>query len=128
MNTSWSTTPGQELSRRRSHRVLLNIPVTVSCETPPGMFTEKTQTLVVNAHGALITLEAKVTQGQTLIIHSSASEARPCRVVYVGPTVQGRTQFGIEFTEPAPNFWHVTFPRDDWNAAAAADLAETKKK
>jgi hypothetical protein len=92
------------------------------------MFTEKTQTLAVNAHGALITLEAKAVQGQVLLIKSISSEARTCRVVYVGPALQGRTQFGIEFAEPAPNFWHITFPPEDWAAAAISDLAETKKK
>jgi hypothetical protein len=128
MNTSWSATPGQELSRRRSHRVLLSVPITVSCETPPNMFTEKTQTLVVNAHGALITLEAKAIQGQSLLLKSPSSETRSCRVVYVGPMLQGRTQFGVEFNEPAPNFWHITFPPEDWAGAAISGLAETKKK
>ena len=120
--------PGPELSRRRSHRVLLNIPITVSCETSPGTFTEKTQTLVVNAHGALITLEAKAVQGQSLLIKSLSSDTRACRVVYVGPTVQGRTQLGVEFNEPAPSFWHITFPPEDLAAAPVSSLAETKKK
>lgn len=124
---SWSPSPNQDANRRRSHRVLLSVPVTVSCETPPGMFTEKTQTLVVNAHGALINLAAKVTTGQTLLINAS-SEARSCHVVYVGPTVEGRTQLGIEFNEPAPNFWHITFPPDDWASAAVNDPVEIKKK
>jgi hypothetical protein len=124
---SWSPSPSQD-NRRRSARVLLSVPVTVSCETPPGIFTEKTQTLVVNAHGALITLGAKVTAGQTLLIGSGSSEPRSCRVVYVGPATQGRPQLGIEFTEPSPNFWHITFPPEDWSAASVADLAETKKK
>jgi PilZ domain len=128
MNTSWSATPGQEFSRRRSHRVLLSVPITVTCETQPNMFTEKTQTLVVNAHGALISLEAKAIQGQSLLLKSPSSETRACRVVYVGPTLQGRTQFGIEFNEPSPNFWHITFPPEDWAGAALSDLAETKKK
>jgi hypothetical protein len=126
MNT-WSSSPGPD-NRRRSHRVLLNVPVTVSCETPPGVFSEKTQTLVVNAHGALITLGAKVIQGQTLLITGPSSAQCSCRVVYVGPAAQGRTQLGIEFNEPAPNFWHITFPPDDWAAASVTDLAETKKK
>jgi hypothetical protein len=125
---SWSTNPAQDSNRRRSHRVLLSVPITVSCETPPGVFTEKTQTLVVNAHGALITLGAKVTAGQTLLISTGSGEPRPCHVVYVGPATQGRTQLGIEFNEPSPNFWHITFPPDDWAGAVLSDLAETKKK
>jgi len=125
---SWSPGPRQDSSRRRSRRVLLSVPVTVSCEDPPGVFTEKTQTLVVNAHGALITLAAKVTQGQTLLISDSSAASRSCHVVYVGPTVDGRTQFGVEFNEPAPNFWHITFPPDDWVGSPVSDLAEVKKK
>jgi|ERR1700733_12550623 hypothetical protein len=125
---SWSTSPGQDSSRRRSRRVLLSVPVTVSCESPTGKFTEKTQTLVVNAHGALITLAAKVIQGQALLISDSASTPRDCHVVYIGPTVEGRTQYGVEFKQPAPNFWHITFPPDDWAGSPISDLAETKKK
>lgn len=125
---SWSPGPSPDSSRRRSRRVLLSVPVTVSGEAPAGEFTEKTQTLVVNAHGALITLAAKVIQGQTLLISDSSAAQRSCHVVYVGPTVEGRTQFGVEFNEPAPNFWHITFPPDDWAGSPISDLAETKKK
>ena len=126
MNT-WTPGSAPELSRRRSQRVLLHVPVTVSFEGPKGEFTESTNTLVVNAHGALISLEAKVVPGQILTIRSAASEVRTCRVVYLGPTIQGRTQMGIEFSEPSPNFWHITFPPEDWTAVAS-DLAEPKKK
>lgn len=106
--------------------MLLHVPVTVASETPNAQFSEPTSTLVVNAHGALITLEAKATQGQSLLISGPSTETRACRVVYVGPTLQGRTQYGIEFIEPCPNFWHITFPPEDW--AGAVDLAEPKKK
>ena len=105
--------------------MLLQVPITISSEEPKAEFSEPTSTLVVNAHGALITLEAKVNQGQKLFMSSAVSEKRACRVVHVGPTLQGRTQYGIEFAEPAPNFWHITFPPEDWSAV---DLAELKKK
>lgn len=124
---NWSAKPGQD-SRRRSNRVLLNVPITVSSDDPKHAFKEETRTLVVNAHGALITLEAKAVQGQSLLIKSPTAEQRPCRVVYVGPMASGRTQFGIEFLEAAPTFWHITFPSDDWAGAATDDLAESKKK
>lgn len=123
---SWASTSSPEMTRRRSHRVLLHVPITVSCEEPKAEFSEQTSTLVVNAHGALITLEAKVNQNQKLFVSSGSSDRRQCRIVYVGPTLQGRTQYGIEFAEPAPNFWHITFPPEDW--AGAIDLAEPKKK
>lgn len=113
MNT-WST-GGPDSNRRRSQRVILSVPVTVSGNAAKGKFTESTKTLVVNAHGALITLAAKVTQGQQMELKSASNpETQICKVVYIGPTVQGQTQVGVEFTKPAPHFWHVAFPPENW--------------
>ena len=113
MNT-WSTA-GPDANRRRSQRVILSVPVSVSGTGPKGKFTEETKTLVVNAHGALITLAAKMTQGQQLELKSASNpEAQSCKVVYIGPSVQGQTQVGVEFLKPAPNFWHVAFPPENW--------------
>jgi PilZ domain len=113
MNT-WSTA-GPDANRRRSQRVILSVPVSVSGTGPKGKFTEETKTLVVNAHGALITLAAKMTQGQQLELKSASNpEAQACKVVYIGPSVQGQTQVGVEFLKPAPHFWHVAFPPENW--------------
>ena len=113
MNT-WSTS-GPDANRRRSQRVILSVPVSVSGQSPKGQFTEETKTLVVNAHGALVTLAAKVSQGQQLELKSVTNpEKQTCKVVYIGPTVQGQTQVGIEFLKPAPHFWHVAFPPENW--------------
>jgi hypothetical protein len=95
--------------------VILSVPVSVSGTGAKGKFTEETKTLVVNAHGALITLAAKVSQGQQVELKSvSNPETQSCKVVYIGPTVQGQTQVGLEFTKPAPHFWHVAFPPENW--------------
>jgi hypothetical protein len=95
--------------------VILSVPVTVTGQGPKGQFTEQTKTLVVNAHGALITLVAKVAQGQQLQLKSvSNPEIQDCKIVYIGPTVQGQTQVGVEFLKPAPHFWHVAFPPENW--------------
>jgi PilZ domain len=115
---TWSTT-GPDANRRRSQRVILSVPVNVSGESPKGKFTEETKTLVVNAHGALITLAAKVSQGQQLELKSASNpEPQTCKVVYIGPAVQGQTQVGVEFTKPAPLFWHVAFPPENWTPVA----------
>ena len=105
------------------------MPVTVSGENPKGKFTEQTKTLVVNAHGALINLAAKVSQGQQLELKSATSEDKQlCKVVYVGPTMQGQTQVGIEFTKPVPHFWHVAFPPENWTPPAAEESERTPAK
>jgi hypothetical protein len=125
MNT-WSNA-GPDANRRRSQRVILSVPVSVSGTGPKGKFTEETKTLVVNAHGALLTLAAKVTQNQQLELKSASNpEAQSCKVVYIGPSVQGQTQVGVEFLKPAPHFWHVAFPPENW-APVADDGEKTTK-
>lgn len=91
----------------------------MSGDAAKGKFTESTKTLVVNAHGALITLAAKVSQGQQLELTSVTNpEKQVCKVVYIGPSVQGQTQVGVEFTKAAPHFWHVAFPPENWTPVA----------
>lgn len=111
---AWKADPG----RRRSMRVLLSIPITVSGKNASGQdFTEQTRTLVVNAHGALITLAAPVATGQKISIANKASEqSLLCRIVHVSGPQAGRTQLGIEFEKPSPSFWHIDFPPEDWVA------------
>ncbi len=122
MNT-WATS-GPEANRRRSQRVILNVPITISGDGTSGNFSEQTKTMVVNAHGALIMLAAKVSQGQTLELKSPTNpESQSCKVVYIGPTVQGQTQVGVEFSKPAPHFWHVAFPPENWTPSMG-DVAE----
>ena len=93
--------------------------MSVSGESPKGKFSEETKTLVVNAHGALLTLAAKVSQGQQLELKSVTNpEPQTCKVVYIGPAVQGQTQVGVEFMKPAPLFWRVAFPPENWTPVA----------
>ena len=50
------------LRKRRSQRIELNVPVVVHRPLKEGpQFSERAQTLVVNAHGALMALAEKVT-------------------------------------------------------------------
>lgn len=103
-------------NRRRSQRLLINMPVIIHVKGGNSEPTrEETQTVVVNAHGGLITLKAKVANGQQLLIRNpKTDEERPCKVVYLGPVVEGKAQVGIEFLEPSPRFWRIVFPPEDW--------------
>ncbi len=106
-----------ESARRRSQRLLLQIPVVVLIPSPQkGSLREETTTLAVNAHGALLILAAKVEVGSQLICQKPRSqEEQSCTVVYLGPTVGGKTQVGLEFEQPAPHFWDISFPPEDWS-------------
>jgi hypothetical protein len=102
--------------RRRSMRVLLSVPITVTGNTKDNeAFSEDARTLVVNAHGALISLGARVVADQRITIaNRSTRKSQECRVVYVGNAPTGKVQMGIEFIEPSPSFWQIDFPPDDW--------------
>jgi len=103
-------------NRRRSQRVLLRMPIAVIASGPDKkMVREQTNTLVVNAHGALIHLDLPVRIGQVVILQNPETfEEQSCRVIRVNPVLGSRTEVGIEFLKPAANFWRVTFPPEDW--------------
>jgi PilZ domain len=108
---------GPDASRRRSQRVILSLRVIVRTEDGPkdASFEEETHTLVVNVHGALIVLAGKVTKGQKLRVTNRATKAEQvCRVANVGPKSEGKTQIGVEFLKPSPDFWQISFPPEDW--------------
>jgi hypothetical protein len=108
---------GPEPSRRRSQRVILTIAVKVRTEDGrrTDAFEEMTQTLLVNAHGALIVLTNKVEKGQKLLMTNCATRVEhACQVAHLSPSTGGKTQVGVEFTTPSPDFWHIAFPPEDW--------------
>lgn len=108
---------GPDNSRRRSQRVILTMGVTVGTVEGPKVtpFEEETHTIVVNVHGALVVLAGPVTKGQKLRLTNRATrEVRMCRVASMGPTSEGKTQIGIEFLKPSPDFWQISFPPEDW--------------
>ena len=108
--------PGAHAKQRRSQRILLSIPIVVSGQDAHGAaFSERTHTLVINAHGALLELHQTVAVGQILRIkHLATGEEMSCRVVDVNP---GNTapEVGVESDEPCARFWRVSFPPADWN-------------
>jgi hypothetical protein len=120
-----------ELTRRRSHRVIIGVAIVVMSEGSPKdkAFEESTQTLVVNAHGALIGLSANVKKGQLLRLKNRATkEEQLCKIMHLGQTTAGVTQIGVEFTSPSPNFWRIAFPPDDWVMTAQAQETKSSDK
>jgi len=103
-------------NRRRSQRVLMQIPVRVS--GPAGaasFFEEDTHTLAISAHGALIVVAAPAYRGQRFTLSNvQTNAALECVVVHVERVPGGQTQVGVEFMLPNPTFWRVAFPPKDW--------------
>jgi hypothetical protein len=102
--------------KRRSQRLAVSVPVVAYRSQRLGLpFSEGTRTLTVSAHGALISLTAKVVADQRLVLkHGLSGEEQECRVVFSRKTLMGPAEVGIEFRKPTPNFWQIAFPPSDW--------------
>ena len=98
--------------RRRSKRKILDVSVVVRGEsTDSRPFQEETFTISVSAHGALLMLASKVTLGQTLFVRNPfTANERPARVASFGVPYGGIAQVGVEFQEPAAEFWFSDVP------------------
>lgn len=79
-------------------------------------FEEEAVTLAVNAHGALISMKHRLTSGSKVKMrHNMTEEEQECHVVHLGQAREGKTEVGLEFSEPRPTFWRVAFPPEDWS-------------
>ncbi len=112
-----SNPPSHPSPRRRSQRVLMQVGVKVRGSDAQGKsFEEEALTLAINAHGALVQLQARLTSGGTVLLqHKQTEEEQQCHVVFLGPVRSGKAEIGLEFTEACPSFWRVAFPPEDWS-------------
>jgi len=56
-----------------------------------------------------------VSKGQRLRLFQAKSRQQEfCVVTHVEPIEDGLTSVRVHFLEPHPEFWHITFPPDDW--------------
>ena len=111
-----SNTPMHTGARRRSQRVLMQVAIRLRGKDAQGNeFEEFTETLAINAHGALALLTARVTSGGTVHMrHNKTEEEQECHVAFLGPVRSGKAEIGLEFKAPRPAFWRVAFPPEDW--------------
>jgi PilZ domain len=103
-------------NRRRSQRVLLQVPVLVRARLPEGTPVQSQAfTQVVNAHGGLIEVSFRMTTGQKVrLVNPHSRKEVGCHVVWVGGPSDGNFPTGFEFDEPNPRFWGIDFPPADW--------------
>jgi hypothetical protein len=108
--------------QRRSVRLLRDEALIVRGESIDNRpFRESTFTLTVSAHGALLVMETKVAMGQPIVLMNPKNwDEREGRIAYVGPAYAGLAKVGVEFREPAPEFWSVSSPPADWERFRSA--------
>jgi len=109
------TTQEQE-NKRRSSRVFARMHVRAAGRDNRGhKFTKQGETIVINAHGALLYLDIEIDMGAPVTLRSPATEEdQESRVVYIGGASDRGLRLGLEFVSPAPHFWGIEFPPTDW--------------
>lgn len=112
--------PGKDdpRSRRRSKRLRARIRIAVRVETQQReILWEETDSLIVNAHGALILLAAHVSKDKFLTVRNpKTGKEILARITSLGQRFMGKTEVGIEFIRPAPEFWDLEDPPEDWHS------------
>lgn len=112
--------------RRRSKRVKIRIAVVVRSQEKRAL-SEKTHTLLVNAHGALLLLGIPVSVDKFVVLENPhTGQEILCRVTHVGTQFMGKAQVGIEFIKPAPEFWGISPRPEDWSAGRASGRANDR--
>src|SRR6267378_3134107 len=120
---------GDQNAQRRSQRVIVKVSVMVLAEgTDNKSISEETRTVTVNAHGAMILLGLKVSIGQLLTLRNSRTgEEIACKVVYVSPHESEKRQVGVDFMNPCPRFWRISFPPRDWTTQSPEAKGNTSQ-
>src|SRR6202044_2656047 len=115
--------------RRRSHRVYITMPVIIRGKNGNLSFNEETHTASVSAHGCMVRFAEKVMRGQEVVIlNPKTVEELPCTVTFVGQKESGKTEVGLEFIEPSPLFWRMTFPSEDWDPSERKRATSTSTR
>jgi hypothetical protein len=102
---------------RRSSRVVISVPIKISGIDSRGkQFSEETQTLVVNQHGAMILSNHELKPGTDVELsafqNSAHSKARVVRIAGRNKKLGG-WEVAAELSLPG-NFWRINFPPQDW--------------
>ncbi len=101
---------------RRSTRVRLKVLIEVEGVAEP--LTCEGETIVVNAHGALISTAAQLRVGMRIEIQVITTHKRALAdVVYVDPQQPRMCGVGLVKSE---NIWGLSLPPDDWIAKSTS--------
>jgi hypothetical protein len=109
----------QAVSRRRSLRIVMRIPLLISPADSADLAEwEPVETLVISLHGGLVRTRQQMQVGTTLDIRMrNRNRSTRGRVVWIGSEGNGKGfDLGFEILEP-PGFWEIQFPPDRWSGS-----------
>lgn len=105
--------PGEE--RRRSQRVMIRVPVSVDFAVAGKKVTVQAMTASVNDHGAMLSCTRPLATDLPLTItNDRTGEKKSCRITRSPVESPDGYLLPVEFTEPSPGFWRISFPSTNW--------------
>lgn len=103
--------------RRRSHRVIIRVPLTLEITEKDKSERVTVHTVAVNIHGAMIVSPRLLGAGATVkILNDRTRQRAEGRVTRAARESAEGFLIPIEFTSPSPNFWQISFPPENWKA------------
>lgn len=101
------TSPAAKKVNRSGPRVGIHVPVVIyGFGGSAGSFKEETETVVVNAGGAMVLLKAKLSVGDTIhLIDKLTGTEQQMRVAYLERYSERESRVGLAFNTPLSNFW-----------------------
>jgi TonB family protein len=99
----------------RAQRIPLALPVLVRGRAGASdSFREQTRTAFVLARGAVISLAARASVGESMaLVNLTTGKEVRCRVMDVQTSETARKQVELEFQQAEPGFWPVSFPAEE---------------
>jgi hypothetical protein len=95
--------------------VLLRIRANVHVNLRGAQATLEVRTLSVNPFGAMIISAENLPAQTRLVLENTVTREKvACRVVRSAKEMPEGFHVPIEFDAPAPKFWMIDFPPDDW--------------
>ena len=102
--------------KRRSQRVLVRIRAEIHFNSNGKAESANVHTLSVNPFGAMLVSPRNLPAASRLVLeHGVTREKVACRVVRPPKEMAEGFHIPVEFDTPAPLFWKIGFPPEDWN-------------
>jgi hypothetical protein len=104
--------------RRRSRRVIIRVPVTLEMVVAGQKVSVAASTVAVNIHGAMVLCPRTFEAETVLQIHNDRTRERVAARVTRTPRESAEGYLiPVEFSEPSPTFWQISFPPVSWKPA-----------
>jgi len=105
--------PAEE--RRRSQRVIIQVPVTLELVAGGSKVKVKAKTASVNDQGAMLISPKNFPVDTELeLVNERTSQKQSCRVTRTAAENQHGYLIPVAFSASAPGFWQICFPPPGW--------------